>query len=193
MPRSKNESKPRGRMTSYAYFVQTCREEHKKKHPDENVVFSEFSRKCAERWKTMSEKEKKRFQEMADRDKSRYETEMQHYVPPVGEKRGKKRAKDPNAPKRSLSAFFWFCNDERAAIKQTNPEFRVGDVAKELGKLWAQVEPEVKRKYEAMAERDKARYEREMTAYKNRGKAPMQADGEDDEEEDEDEGDDDEY
>jgi len=173
--------------------VQTCREEHKKKHPDENVVFSEFSRKCAERWKTMSEKEKKRFQEMADRDKSRYETEMQHYVPPVGEKRGKKRAKDPNAPKRSLSAFFWFCNDERAAIKQTNPEFRVGDVAKELGKLWAQVEPEVKRKYEAMAERDKARYEREMTAYKNRGKAPMQADGEDDEEEDEDEGDDDEY
>jgi len=193
MPRSKNESKPRGRMTSYAYFVQTCREEHKKKHPDENVVFSEFSRKCAERWKTMSEKEKKRFQEMADRDKSRYETEMQHYVPPVGEKRGKKRAKDPNAPKRSLSAFFWFCNDERAAIKQTNPEFRVGDVAKELGKLWAQVEPEVKRKYEAMAERDKARYEREMSAYKNRGKAPMQADGEEDEEEDEDEGDDDEY
>lgn len=180
-------------MTSYAYFVQTCREEHKKKHPDENVVFSEFSRKCAERWKTMSEKEKKRFQEMADRDKSRYETEMQHYVPPVGEKRGKKRAKDPNAPKRSLSAFFWFCNDERAAIKQTNPEFRVGDVAKELGKLWAQVEPEVKRKYEAMAERDKARYEREMSAYKNRGKAPMQADGEEDEEEDEDEGDDDEY
>jgi len=180
-------------MTSYAYFVQTCREEHKKKHPDENVVFSEFSRKCAERWKTMSEKEKKRFQEMADRDKSRYETEMQHYVPPVGEKRGKKRAKDPNAPKRSLSAFFWFCNDERAAIKQTNPEFRVGDVAKELGKLWALVEPEVKRKYEAMAERDKARYEREMSAYKNRGKAPVPADGEDDEEEDEDEGDDDEY
>ena len=34
---------------------------------------------------------------------------------------------------------------------------------------------------------------KEMTAYKNRGKAPMQADGEDDEEEDEDEGDDDEY
>ena len=38
-------------MSAYAFFVQTCREEHKKKHPDENVVFSEFSRKCAERWK----------------------------------------------------------------------------------------------------------------------------------------------
>ncbi|GBP12272.1 High mobility group protein DSP1, partial [Eumeta japonica] len=47
----KLDAKPRGRMTAYAYFVQTCREEHKKKHPDETVIFAEFSRKCAERWK----------------------------------------------------------------------------------------------------------------------------------------------
>jgi len=53
MPRSKNDTKPRGRMTAYAFFVQTCREEHKKKHPDESVVFAEFSRKCAERWKVI--------------------------------------------------------------------------------------------------------------------------------------------
>lgn len=51
MPRAKADSKPRGRMTAYAFFVQTCREEHKKKHPEENVIFAEFSRKCAERWK----------------------------------------------------------------------------------------------------------------------------------------------
>jgi high mobility group protein B1 len=38
-------------MTAYAFFVQTCREEHKKKHPEESVIFAEFSRKCAERWK----------------------------------------------------------------------------------------------------------------------------------------------
>jgi len=201
MPRVKNDSKPRGRMTSYAYFVQTCREEHKKQHPDENVVFSEFSRKCAERWKTMSEKEKKRFQEMADRDKNRYELEMQDYVPAKGEKgHGKKRrqAKDPNAPKRSLSAFFWFCNDERPRVKGLNPEYRVGDVAKELGKLWAVMNPEMKRKYEAMSERDKARYEREMAAYKKRGKVDLapqshqEEDDGDDDDDDDDEGDEDE-
>ena len=38
-------------MSSYAFFVQTCREEHKKKHPDASVNFSEFSKKCSERWK----------------------------------------------------------------------------------------------------------------------------------------------
>lgn len=51
MPRGRMDSKPRGRMTAYAFFVQTCREEHKKKHPDETVIFKEFSKKCAERWK----------------------------------------------------------------------------------------------------------------------------------------------
>lgn len=50
------DGKPRGRMTAYAFFVQTCREEHKKKHPEEQVVFAEFSRKCAERWKVSNEK-----------------------------------------------------------------------------------------------------------------------------------------
>lgn len=47
----KDPSKPRGKMSSYAYFVQTCREEHKKKHPDASVNFAEFSKKCSERWK----------------------------------------------------------------------------------------------------------------------------------------------
>lgn len=47
----KDPTKPRGKMSSYAYFVQTCREEHKKKHPDASVNFAEFSKKCSERWK----------------------------------------------------------------------------------------------------------------------------------------------
>lgn len=133
MPRAKGDSnKPRGRMTAYAYFMQTCREEHKNKYPDENVVFLEFSRRCAGQWKVlvtnkfskmtqihkvglflqlMTENDKKRFQGMAERDKLRFENEMRHYTPPQGATgRGTKRkqVKDPNAPKRSLSAFFWY-------------------------------------------------------------------------------------
>ena len=41
-----------------------------------------------------------------------------------------------------------------------NPEYGVGDIAKELGKRWSDAGPEIKSKYEAMAEKDKARYER---------------------------------
>lgn len=52
----------------------------------------------------MSAKEKRRFEEMAERDKSRYEKDMANYDPPAGGATGKrkKRAKDPNAPKRAL-------------------------------------------------------------------------------------------
>lgn len=112
----------------------------------------------------MLDKEKKRFHEMAEKDKQRYDMEMSNYVPPKGVVvgRGKKRkhVKDPNAPKRSLSAFFWFCHDERTKVKALNPEYGVGDIAKELGRKWSDCVPEVKGKYEAMADKDKQRYER---------------------------------
>lgn len=207
MAKGKADGKPKGRMSAYAYFVQTCREEHKKKHPTENVVFAEFSRKCADRWKTMSEKEKGRFHTMAEKDKKRYDGEMSKWVPPKGEKGGKKRkrVKDPNAPKRALSAFFWFCNDERPRVKEVLPDSTVGDVAKELGRRWNDCTEDQKAKYEALAAKDKARYEKENNAYKSKkpktapappakakGKAaPAPADSDDEEDEDDDDEDDD--
>ncbi|CAG0882648.1 unnamed protein product [Darwinula stevensoni] len=156
-------NKPRGRVSAYAFFVQACREEHKKKHPNDNVVFAEFSKKCSERWKNMSEKEKNRFQEMAAKDKQRFDVEMSHYEGPgkaEGGGKKKKRAKDPAAPKRAMSAFFFFSADERRKVVAENPGLRVTEVAKEMGKRWAAVSPQVKSKYDAMAVKDKARYER---------------------------------
>ncbi|VTJ78458.1 Hypothetical predicted protein, partial [Marmota monax] len=83
--------RPRGKMSSYAFFGQTCREEHKKKHPDVSVNFSEFSKKCSERWKTMSAKEKGKFEDRAKVDKAHYEREMKTYIPPKGETKKKFR------------------------------------------------------------------------------------------------------
>jgi len=162
----RKDGKPRGRMSSYAFFVQTCREEHKKKCPNENVVFAEFTKKCASKWKEMSPKEKRRFEEMAEKDKVRYEREMSSYEPPKGEKGGKKRkrTKDPNAPKRSLSAFFFFCADERPTVRKAHPDWSVADVAKDLGKQWEKCTN--RPKYEAQAAADKKRYEAEMQKYK---------------------------
>ena len=41
--------------------------------------------------------------------------------------------KDPNAPKRPLSAFFIFSQDERPKVKSTNASLSVADVAKVIG------------------------------------------------------------
>lgn len=54
-------------------------------------------------FQSMSAKEKTRFEELAKRDKLRYDQEMMSYVPPRGAAkggRGKKKFKDPLAPKR---------------------------------------------------------------------------------------------
>lgn len=80
----KEKGKPKGTMSAYACFVQVIREEHRKKHPDEQIVFAEFSKKCAEKWKTMSAKEKKRFEDLAATDKQRHDREMATYTATSG-------------------------------------------------------------------------------------------------------------
>ena len=140
----------------------------------------------------MTDKEKKRFADMAEMDKIRYNREMASYTPPAGEGGRKRKKKDPNAPKRPLSAFFLFCHDERPSVKQVYPSYSVGEVAKELGERWGKVPPEVKQKYEQRVGQDKQRYEIEIANYKNK---KTQADAapahEEEVDDDDEEGDDD--
>uniref|UniRef100_A0A8D2ZYW0 High mobility group box 1b n=1 Tax=Scophthalmus maximus TaxID=52904 RepID=A0A8D2ZYW0_SCOMX len=191
----KDLKKPKGKMSSYAYFVQTCREEHKKKHPEASVNFSEFSKKCSERWKTMSQKEKGKFEDMAKLDKVRYEGEMKHYIPPKGQKN--KRFKDPNAPKRPPSAFFLFCADFRSKVKGEHPGLSIGSTAKKLGEMWNGLSAEDKQPYEKKAAKLKEKYDKDIIAYRTKGKVDSAAaaaaddDDDDDEEGDDDDDDDD--
>ncbi|MBZ3886493.1 High mobility group protein B1 [Sciurus carolinensis] len=151
--------KASGKMSSYAFFVQTCGEEHKKKHP---VNFSEFSKKCSERWKTMSAKEKGKFEDVAKADKAHYEREMKTYIPPKGET--KKKFKDPNAPKRPPSNFL-FCSEYRPKIKGEHPGLSIGDVAKKLAKMWNNTAADDKQPYEKKAAKLKEKYEKDIAAY----------------------------
>ncbi|ODM90994.1 High mobility group protein DSP1 [Orchesella cincta] len=137
------------------------------------LSFVDHSKKCAELWKEMSASQKMPFVELQMKDKTRYQKEMRSYVPPtgtpavkVGKAKRMKKAKDPDAPKRGLSAFFWFSHDERAKVKGANPGFGVADVAKVLGRMWGGMNDADKSKYQMMASQDKARYQKEMEEYK---------------------------
>ena len=59
-----------------------------------------------------------------------------------------KPMKDPNAPKKPLSAYFLFSPEERLKVKNENPDFSITEVAKELGKRWANLDPNLKQNYE---------------------------------------------
>ncbi|KAF5399234.1 hypothetical protein EG68_07781 [Paragonimus skrjabini miyazakii] len=171
---AKDKSKPKGAMTPYALFLQSMHADHKKKHPTVQVDFKTFSKECSEQWKSLSAKEKKRFEDLAMKDKERYKKEMQNYEPPADEGRSKKRKRDPNAPKKSLSAFFLFCNDERSKVKSEHPEWRVSEIAKELGKRWEHCKN--KAKYDSQAQVEKQRYEKAMAKYNAGKKAKTDSD-----------------
>ncbi|XP_066110774.1 high mobility group protein B3-like [Saccopteryx bilineata] len=154
-------------MSAYIFFVQTCREEHKKKNPEAVPVnFAEFSKKCSERWKTMSGKEKSKFDEMARASKVRYDQEMKDYRPA----KGVKKKKDPNAPKRPPSGFFLFYSEFRLKIKSTNPGISIGDVAKKLGEMWNNFSDNEKQPYNNKAAKLKEEFKKDVADYKSKGK-----------------------
>lgn len=113
----------------------------------------------------MNLEQRKCFEEMAKLDTERFNREMAHYIPPVGMKRGRRRRriKDPSMPKRSWSAFFFFCDAFRSKIRSEHPDWKVSDIAKELGRRWEECSD--KEKYERRAQNDKLRYE--QVSYKS--------------------------
>lgn len=142
---SNGPSKGRGAVTPYNLFVRTCREELRRKYPQLNVDYSVIARKCSERWKGMTEQEKKRFYDTAELQKKRYHEEIIPSTGPTGFllestpstlpmmkkplKKKERKVKDPHAPKKPLSAYFLFCADERPKLlnSQTGTVFdRVG-------------------------------------------------------------------
>ncbi|KAF7297226.1 hypothetical protein MIND_00955700 [Mycena indigotica] len=94
--------------------------------------------------------------------------------------------KDPNAPKRALSAYMFFSQDWRERIKTENPDASFGEVGKLLGAKWKELDDEEKQPYIEQAAKDKTRAEQEKEAYEGggSGKKSAAASGEEDDEDD---------
>ncbi|GAB4814016.1 hypothetical protein N2152v2_001062 [Parachlorella kessleri] len=107
-----------------------------------------------------------------------------------GEKKEKKTKakKDPNAPKRGLTAYILYSNAVRDEVKKENPEAKMGELSKIIGEKWKGLTDEEKAPFQKKAEADKERYAKEKAAY---DKAPKKSsdDDEDDKEEEEEEDD----
>ncbi|KAL1916519.1 uncharacterized protein VTP21DRAFT_5710 [Calcarisporiella thermophila] len=77
----------------------------------------------------------------------------------------KKRKKDPNAPKRPLSAYMLFSQEKRKQVLEENPDVKFTEVGKLLGAMWKELSEEEKKIYNDKASKDKERYEREKADY----------------------------
>lgn len=75
-------------------------------------------------------------------------------------------AKDPNFPKRGISAYIFFYKDESPIIKQECPHLtKTKDITKEVGIRWRSLDPQRKAHYETLAQQDRERYEQEKANY----------------------------
>ncbi|KAH8089269.1 high mobility group box domain-containing protein [Filobasidium floriforme] len=110
----------------------------------------------------------------------------------VAEKRGGGKAKkDPNAPKRGLSAFMFYSTAQRENVKKNNPGISFGEIGKQLGQQWREMTAQEKAPYEKQAAADKERAEREKKQYEGgvpakkptskKAAAPVPEDDDDDE------------
>jgi hypothetical protein len=77
----------------------------------------------------------------------------------------KKPARDPNAPKRNMSAYLLYQNAMRGQFKAMNPGMTFGQLAKYTSAMYAELSPSEKEAWVARAEADKARYLHELASY----------------------------
>ena len=82
-----------------------------------------------------------------------------------GKPKKKKKAKDPNKPKRAMVAFMYFSIDQRPVMQKKNPTLKIADISKLLGEQWRGMSAAQKAPYDKKAAADKKRYEKEMKSY----------------------------
>jgi len=146
--------------------------------------FGDIQKALAEKWKKgVDASDKEPFEKKAAQLKITYQKDLAKWKdanPGVavrkakGEKAAaketkKKRKKDPNAPKKALTAYVIFANEHREATKAANPEATFGTMGKLLAAKWNALEEKDKEPYNKKAAVLKLKYEEDVAAYHKAG------------------------
>ena len=77
--------------------------------------------------------------------------------------------KDPNAPKRPMTTFFLFKEENWAAAKDKMPAGSLSkDIIVEVAKMWREIDAEGKARIEKLAATSKAKFEQEKADYRRK-------------------------
>ena len=151
--RKKDPSAPKKSKTSYIIFCGDYRNQIKSENP--NFTTTEITSKIASLWKAISPSEKLKYEARAKEDKERYEEDMKRYTPSEEFESVKKKK---SGPKRPLSAYLYFCAENRDVIKKEIPSLSAKEITSELGKRWKSLTADEKAPFLELQAEDKARY-----------------------------------
>lgn len=166
----KDPNRPKRAMSAYTFYMQQMHAIIRAKNP--GMSMTEVTRNVGQQWTAMADADKVSYVNMAQKDKARHDAEMVNYVPPPpqliekGRKGGKLRfKKDPNAPKRPLTAYLIFTNEKRPALSANNSGLKLSEIAKKIGLMWGAMSDHDKLPYQNQQAVLKAKYDREKAQY----------------------------
>ncbi|XP_003745023.1 non-histone chromosomal protein 6 isoform X2 [Galendromus occidentalis] len=129
-------------------------------------VREDLTSRCMDRWLILDRQEKIFFSKQSFSPR-----------PPCRDGSTKKRRsrrnsdrprRDPDRPKRAMTAYIYFCKEQRRLLSQSGLKLPLGDITREIAKRWKQVSPEQRQHFEQLAAADKQRYRDEMEAFRKR-------------------------
>ena len=163
----KDPDAPKRPKSGYLFFCEEKRSEYKKANL--NASATELTSILGKAWKSLMDEEKMPFLNKAQEAKLGYKNAMDLYKRPsdqeIDQKKKNKKLKDPNAPKRPMTAFLFFCKDKRKDVKSEFPDLKPTEVTSKLGEMWSSLEEKKKKKFLSLAEKAKNQYEDEKKKY----------------------------
>ena len=157
----KDDNKPKRAKSSYIYFCQEKRSELKKEFGNST---KEITSELGRLWKELKDNEEmveeyKKYQDMACNDKLRYVQEMEEYNSNDGVNSETKSENDStdtestnsNSIKPRITGYVLFCKEERANVKEKNPEQSGSDITKILSFRWKEMSKEEQQEWKDKA------------------------------------------
>jgi len=183
----KDANAPKKPLSSYFLFTRDRRASLKAEQPDAKIT--ELTKALGAEWKALDAAAKQKYVEEAASAKTAYAVKWAEYQKTSefgrhtlrvaewkaargeadakgGAYKATKKPKDEKAPKRPQTAYFLFTAAERAAVKAAQPELKVTQVAKELGRRWKALDEAAKAPFVAQAAAAKAAHAAQLAAYK---------------------------
>jgi len=165
--KKKDPNKPKRNMSAFFLYSNANRTRVKEENP--GIAFGQVAKILSKEFKAIDDAERAKYDKLAVLDKERYQREMEHYEPPSDEEEApskKRRKKDPNAPKRNMSAYFIYSQEIRSTVRVENPEAGFGMIAKIISKQFKELDENERKRFDQLAAADKERYQKEMAIFK---------------------------
>jgi hypothetical protein len=168
--RKKDPNRPVRPVSAFVFYINKHTAKMKVEHPGES--YKQIQDRLKTIWKDESrstEKLKKKFGKIYQADVQRYAKEMENYTAPPTEwemvTKKRKKIKDPNRPKKNLTAYTFYMKEGIGKAKAANPGLKQPAVFALVTKEWNKMNDAQKKKFQSKAKKDQERYAKEMAVY----------------------------